>query len=633
MTSPSTSLAHYQTMVEHAAEGICVGQHGLLRFANAYCLVLLGTDTAHMADRPMIEYVHPEDRAFVSGQQEKRSLGERVPAFEARFQRRDGSISWVEINGVLIEWEGAPANLFFLKDVTERRRLEVLTHAAAERYRAVVENVNDAIVVIQNGVIRFSNASAELLFGRPLAGTPSLNMIHPDDRAIVLQRRELMQAGTLVSAYEARFLSPPAESLGAAVQPAPRVGWANIYGTRIDWDGEAALLVMMSDISERRELDERLKSALAQREAILETTAVGVTFLKDRRHQWLNRTLANMLGYTPSELLGQETRIHYPSDEEFELLGEEAYFQIAQTGTFSAEARMQRKNGELIWVQLDGTALSRENPEEGTVWTYVDVTRRKEAEQETRHALERERELSELKTRFVSMASHEFRTPLATILSSAELIEHYGEKINAGERQEIMTDLVTAVKRMQGMLEDMLTVGQADAGRLKLKLEVIDVGRLCQKLLTEAHTSDGGAHAIRLECTQSSSDFAAMLVDERLIRHILSNLLSNACKYSPAGAEVVLRLSREGLYLVLQVSDMGVGIGAEDLPRLFESFYRGSNVTSQPGSGLGLAIVKRSVDLHRGSIAVQSQPESGTLFTVRIPTSGIDTKQPGSNAA
>jgi PAS domain-containing protein len=156
---------------------------------------------------------------------------------------------------------------------------------------------------------------------------------------MVQQRRELMQAGTMVNAYEARFITPPRE----AMAPGLRTGWASIYGTRIEWDGEPALLVLMSDISERRRLDEELKSALTQREAILETTAVGVTFLKARRHQWLNRTLAAMLGYSPAELLGQETRVHYPSDEDFERLGALAYAQITQTGLFSAEARMRRK--------------------------------------------------------------------------------------------------------------------------------------------------------------------------------------------------------------------------------------------------------------------------------------------------
>lgn len=618
----SASLARYQTMVDLATENICVGQGGLLRFANPPCLALLGTQAATMADRLMIEFIHPEDRDFVSGKHKLRAAGKVVPAFEARFQRDDGTVSWVEINGVLVDWEGAPADLFFLKDVTERKKLEALTHSAAERYRAVVENVNDVILVVQKGIVRFSNTSAQAMFGLTLTGLPSLHLIHPDDRPTVQRQRELMQSGTMVSAYEARFITPPRESMA----PELRTGWASIYGTRIDWDGEPALLVLMSDISERRRLDEELKSALTQREAILETTAVGVTFLKARRHQWLNRTLANMLGYSPGELLGQETRVHYPNDEDFERIGALAYAQISQTGLFSAEARMRRKNGELIWVQLDGSALDRSRPEDGSVWTYVDITRRKEADEETRRALVRERELGELKTRFVSMASHEFRTPLATILSSAELIEHYGEKITHRERQDIMADLVVAVKRMQGMLEDMLTVGQADAGKLRLNAKPLDIAALCRKLVTEMHTSDAGQHAIEFEAPVGHDAFSQLvMLDERLIRHIASNLLANACKYSPAGSVVVLTLERQqsqaGDQLVLRVSDEGIGIPATDLPRLFESFHRGSNVGNRQGSGLGLAIVKHAVDLHHGKIDVASTPGAGTRFTVSLPLS------------
>ncbi len=618
----SASLARYQTMVDLATENICVGQGGRLRFANPPCLALLGTEAATMADRLMIEFIHPDDREFVSGKHKLRAAGNVVPAFEARYQRDDGTISWVEINGVLVDWEGAPADLFFLKDVTERKKLEALTRSAAERYRAVVENVNDVILVVQKGVVRFSNTSAQAMFGLTVTGMPSLHLIHPDDRPTVQRQRELMQTGTLVNAYEARFITPPRETM----TPDLRTGWASIYGTRIEWDGEPALLVLMSDISERRRLDEELKSALTQREAILETTAVGVTFLKGRRHQWLNRTLANMLGYSPAELLGQETRVHYPNDEDFERIGAIAYAQITQTGLFSAEARMRRKNGELIWVQLDGSALDRSLPEEGSVWTYVDITRRKEADEETRRALVRERELGELKTRFVSMASHEFRTPLATILSSAELIEHYGEKITHSERQDIMADLVVAVKRMQGMLEDMLTVGQADAGKLRLQAKPLDIAALCRKLVTEMHTSDAGQHAIEFEAPAGHSAFSQwVMLDERLIRHITSNLLANACKYSPAGSVVVLTLDRlqtpAGDQLILQVSDEGIGIPTADLPRLFESFHRGSNVGNRQGSGLGLSIVKHAVDLHHGKIEVASLPGAGTRFTVSLPLS------------
>ena len=117
------------------------------------------------------------------------------------------------------------------------------------------------------------------------------------------------------------------------------------------------------------------------------------------------------------------------------------------------------------------------------------------------------------------------------------------------------------------------------------------------------------------------------MVHERLIRHILGNLLSNACKYAPANSEVLLRMVREGNALVFEVSDTAIGFAPEDLLRLFESSYRGANVGNRPGSGLGLAIVKQSVDLYRGSIGVASTVGAGSVFTVRIPVLGDDNSQ------
>lgn len=485
----AADLVRYRTMVEHAAEGICVGQGGFIRFANARCLALLGATAQDVGSKPMIEYVHPEDRAFVVSQRDRRSRGEVVPPFEARYLRADGQVVWVEINGVVVDWEGAPANLFFLKDT-----------------------------------------------------------------------------------------------------------------------------------SERHGLDEQLKAALAQREAFLETTAVGVTFLQERRHQWLNRTLARMLGYEPAQLLGLETRVHYASDEDYEDVGARAYRQIDLTGHFSSEVQMKRKDGELIWVQIDGTAIQGGGPR-GTVWTYVDVTQRKLAEQEMRNALARERELGELKTRLLSMASHEFRTPLAAILSSAELIGHYGDKISPEEQKSIMADLVAAARRMQLMLEDTLTLGQAEAGRLLFQPQPADVPALCRQIVAEVRSAQGGAHQLSLETGGGPGTPGERWVDARLVHYILGNLLTNACKYSPPGSQVRVRVDCGLDLLKIEVSDSGIGIPEADLPRLFDSFHRATNVGQQPGSGLGLAIVKRCVDLHGGSIAVVSKLGAGSTFSVTLPCS------------
>lgn len=129
----AAELVRYRTMVEHAAEGICVGQGGRIRFANDCCLALLGATAHNVSARAMIEYVHMDDRAFVAAQRDRRSRGEHVPAFEARFQRPDGTVWWAEIAGVVVEWEGAPANLFYLRDTTQRRLLDEQLKATLAR--------------------------------------------------------------------------------------------------------------------------------------------------------------------------------------------------------------------------------------------------------------------------------------------------------------------------------------------------------------------------------------------------------------------------------------------------------------------------------------------------------------------
>lgn len=178
----AADLARYRTMVEHAAEGICVGQGGRIRFANACCLDLLGVTAQQVAGRAMIEYVFADDREFVTSQRDRRSRGEHVPAFEARFQRPDGTIWWAEIAGVVAEWEGAPANLFYLRDTTGRRLLDEQLKATLARERELGE-LKSRLVAMASHEFRTPLAailsSAELLehYG---------DKIEPDEKRSIL---------------------------------------------------------------------------------------------------------------------------------------------------------------------------------------------------------------------------------------------------------------------------------------------------------------------------------------------------------------------------------------------------------------------------------------------------------------
>ena len=249
-----------------------------------------------------------------------------------------------------------------------------------------------------------------------------------------------------------------------------------------------------------------------------------------------------------------------------------------------------------------------------------DITERAKREAEIRTALERERELNEMKTRFVSTTSHEFRTPLTTILSSAELIEHYGDRCTPEKQLKFLHKIQSAAKHMTSLLNDVLLISSAESGKVEFKPLPIDLKMFCQDIIEELQiTTDD--HQLVLRSHQVE---ASVSVDQKLIRHILTNLLSNAINYSPGGGEILVALSRDGDEIELKVQDSGIGIPEESQATLFDSFVRGSNVGTISGTGLGLAIVKKSVDLHKGKIACYSKVGEGTTFVVRLPVSAAD---------
>lgn len=256
------------------------------------------------------------------------------------------------------------------------------------------------------------------------------------------------------------------------------------------------------------------------------------------------------------------------------------------------------------------------------------ITERKQVEDELRDTLKKEKELNELKSRFISTASHEFRTPLTAILGSAELLECYSDKWSDQKKQIHFERIYSRVKHMTQMLDDVLLVGQAEAGKLEFNPAPMNVIEFCQGLVEELQLSTGCQHTIIFTSqgsgckSDSSPDLSlctSVALDEKLLLHILSNLLSNAIKYSPVGSTIQFLLTCLNSHLEFQVQDQGIGIPEEDQHHLFEAFHRANNASKFPGTGLGLVVVKNAVELHRGSITVNSQMGVGTTFTVTLP--------------
>ncbi len=229
-------------------------------------------------------------------------------------------------------------------------------------------------------------------------------------------------------------------------------------------------------------------------------------------------------------------------------------------------------------------------------------------------ALEKEKELNELKSRFVTMASHEFRTPLSTILSSAYLVAKYTSGEDQPKRDKHIQRIVSSVNMLSDILNDFLSVGKIEEGRIQVRLVSLEVPAIINELINEMQSIlKAGQRIAYLHAGQDE-----FWLDVSLIRHIMMNLVSNAIKFSPENSVIHINTEASAEELMISVKDEGMGISTADQEHLFERFFRGANVTNVQGTGLGLHIVSKYAELMNGVVSCQSQLEKGTEFIIKF---------------
>ena len=244
------------------------------------------------------------------------------------------------------------------------------------------------------------------------------------------------------------------------------------------------------------------------------------------------------------------------------------------------------------------------------------IKERRKAEEEVKKALDRERELNELKTKFVSIASHEFRTPLSTVLSSASLVAQYKERGDLDKIDKHILRIKSSVNHLTSILNDFLSLGKLEEGKTEITKESIDISFFFAEIQEELHPILKEGQQLIIE---NHLDHKNITTDKRILRNILFNLLTNASKYSDEHKKILLTCKRHHHELVLEIRDEGIGIPGTEQKHLFDRFFRASNVTNIQGTGLGLNIVKRYLDLLEGKIHYTSEEGKGSTFTITIP--------------
>ncbi len=336
-----------------------------------------------------------------------------------------------------------------------------------------------------------------------------------------------------------------------------------------------------------------------------------------QRVLYVNPAGRAMLGWGPQATDQSRTVQEVYTAWAYKIILEETIPKALQDDVWTGDLAVQHVDGHEIPVSMVGIIVKdKDGRPEFMSAIMRDTSARARIEQELHRALRHERELSRLKSNFVSMVSHEFRTPLAIILSSSEILEHFLDALSPEQRREQLGAIKTSVDRMTALMEQVLTFSRMESGELECHPQPIDLVGFCARLHDELRSAM--ADGCRIEFAAENS-LAGAVADEKLLRPILSNLLTNAVKYSRGDAPVRFSARREGHAAIFTVIDRGLGIPAADLENLFTAFRRARNVADLPGTGLGLVIVRKCLDAHGGEIHFESVENEGTTARVTLP--------------
>jgi two-component system sensor histidine kinase/response regulator len=367
----------YRNVVENVSEAIVVVQGERLIYGNPRTAVLSGYALTELLQMPFTAIVHPDDVADLMQRYQRRMNDIPTDTRYAQFRvvRRDGQILWVESSAVRIDWEGRPAMLAFLYDQSERHRQQEALVKSEEHHRQVVDNATEGILVVQDGRIVFANQRVLQLTGyahEQLVGQPLLQDIHPDDRPMIMDRYNRRMRGEEV---EQNAVFRVINKLSG------NTIWVETAVVTIEWEGHPAALTFITDITERKALEDKLKQTLAERETILENSIVGMILLNAAgRVNWANRAMFQIFGVAPMDPIGQSLEQYYPSREDYLRTGAAVADAVRRGVAYEAELQMRRADGSLFWTYLSGRAVNPRDLSQGTVWVVMDITKRRQLE-------------------------------------------------------------------------------------------------------------------------------------------------------------------------------------------------------------------------------------------------------------
>ena len=554
---------------------------------------------------------HKAEQAILDTQLYKRGY---TDVYEKEYIRKDGSICNIELRAFILkndkgESEGSWA---IVRDITGRKKIEEALKLQSEAFEALSVAV---VITSVEGIIQWTNSAFTKLTGY----SPN-EAIGKDTRLLKSGMhndhfyKELWDSILHGQVWRNEFINKRKDGTvyyeDNTITPV-----FDAYGNITNF------IAIKFDITEKKEMENALRESEERWQFALEGSGDGVwDWDVESNIIYVSPQWKRMLGYDSDELIQNfndvENLIH-PDDREKNIQSIEKYFR-GENALYVNEHRVLCKDGAYKWVLVRGKILNRDkaNNPLRIIGTQADITNRKKFEEQLLSNLEKEKELNDLKSRFVSTASHEFRTPLASILLISDVLISYWEKY---EKTLIESKLKTIKERvlfLTDIVDNVLQVSKIQEGKIEFKPEEIDLVDFCKSSIDSFNVNESLKNKI-----QFSSKYKSLtaIIDLRLMNQILDNLISNAIKYTPENPHIIITLRKENEEVIISVEDNGIGIPEEDRKHIFDAFYRAANAKNFQGNGLGLNIIKESLINQGGDITFSSITGKGTTFKVHLP--------------
>jgi PAS domain S-box-containing protein len=624
-------LAARLGMVMQHAKDIIIVTDEKMRFVdvNQQAVDTYGWTKEEMLRLTIQDIRAPETLKDVPGDLARINSGEGA-IFETTHRRKDHTTFPVESSVRRVEIDGQPHMLSIIRDISERKRVDAALRASEERYRLIADNTSDVIWLYDLLADRFTYASPSalpLLGYKPeeIVGRKLLDFVAPASGDAA--RRALEQI--LHAATGARTPVHLTIELDQQRKDGSIVPTEVVTSVLSDTSGRVThILGVTRDTSERRKARETLEkfntdleeqvelrtAELAARnreiEALVESIPDTVLLCDERGELVTSHFARSRASSAPFADVGGGDGLSHHHPVLIEIARELHAFAWA-----SQQAVMIEFDRNISGTDYSIEARATPAGQNRLLILLRDISARKRGERLAQANLERERQLSEMKSQFISVASHEFRTPLAAAVGSLELLERHAARLTDAKRGELLVRAQRSLGRLTEIMNDVLQVSRADSGRMKVKLMNVDLGRFVQDVVNEVAEGDRQAHTFSF---QQSGGPSTVPADTNLLNHVVSNLVGNAARYSPAGTTVSVALTLDAEAFTVTVADEGIGIPVAERERIFEPFVRGSNVGQIGGTGLGLNIVKRYTELMGGRIEVLPT-DRGATFRVRVP--------------